>query len=40
MTTSHYDLHCHSTRSDGLLPPAELVTRAAARGVRVLALTD
>jgi len=40
MTTSHYDLHCHSTRSDGLLPPAELVSRAAARGVRVLALTD
>ncbi len=36
----HYDLHCHSTRSDGLLPPAALVERAAARGVDVLALTD
>lgn len=35
-----YDLHCHSNVSDGLLAPAELVARAAARGVRVLALTD
>ena len=34
------DLHTHSTASDGLLEPAELVTRAAAAGVRVLALTD
>ena len=34
------DLHCHSTVSDGALAPAELVRRAAARGVRVLALTD
>jgi len=35
-----FDLHCHSTRSDGLLAPAEVVRRAAARGVDVLALTD
>jgi len=35
-----YDLHCHSTVSDGLLSPADLVARAAGRGVRVLALTD
>jgi hypothetical protein len=35
-----YDLHCHSTRSDGLLEPREVVRRAAARGVDVLALTD
>src|SRR5688572_15135700 len=35
-----FDLHCHSTRSDGLLPPAALVRRAAERGVRALALTD
>lgn len=35
-----YDLHCHSTRSDGLLEPAVVVRRAAARGVQVLALTD
>lgn len=34
------DLHCHSTASDGALPPAELVARAAARGSRMLALTD
>src|SRR6185312_6120030 len=36
----HYDLHCHSTCSDGLLSPAGVVQRAAARGVDVLALTD
>ncbi|OGA37236.1 MAG: phosphatase [Betaproteobacteria bacterium RIFCSPLOWO2_12_FULL_62_13] len=35
-----FDLHCHSTRSDGLLTPAALVARAAQRGVKVLALTD
>jgi predicted metal-dependent phosphoesterase TrpH len=35
-----YDLHCHSTHSDGLLAPAEVVRRAARRGVGVLALTD
>ena len=35
-----YDLHCHSTHSDGLLSPAAVVARAAARGVDVLALTD
>jgi predicted metal-dependent phosphoesterase TrpH len=35
-----YDLHCHSTQSDGLLSPAALVRRAAERGVHVLALTD
>jgi len=35
-----FDLHAHSTRSDGLLNPAELVARAAACGVEVLALTD
>src|SRR5574340_1699878 len=34
------DLHCHSTASDGLLTPAQLVEYAAARGVEVLALTD
>jgi 3',5'-nucleoside bisphosphate phosphatase len=35
-----YDLHSHSTHSDGLLGPAEVVRRAARRGVDVLALTD
>ncbi|MDD5241865.1 MAG: PHP domain-containing protein [Sulfuricella sp.] len=34
------DLHSHSTISDGLLTPTELVGRAAAQGVNVLALTD
>jgi 3',5'-nucleoside bisphosphate phosphatase len=36
----NYDLHCHSTSSDGLLAPVDLVKRAAERGVDVLALTD
>jgi len=36
----NYDLHCHSTASDGLLAPAELVRRAAGNGVEILALTD
>ncbi len=36
----HYDLHCHSTFSDGLLTPDAVVRRAAQRGVDVLALTD
>ncbi len=35
-----YDLHCHSTASDGLLSPRELVLRAHEKGVQVLALTD
>lgn len=34
------DLHSHSTCSDGLLNPAELVERAVLRGVDMLALTD
>jgi len=34
------DLHTHSTYSDGVLTPAELVLRAVSRGVRLLALTD
>jgi predicted metal-dependent phosphoesterase TrpH len=37
---SRYDLHCHSTISDGTLTPSALVARAASRGVKVLALTD
>lgn len=39
-STSPYELHCHSTASDGTHPPAQVVAMAAARGVRVLALTD
>lgn len=38
--TFNFDLHCHSTASDGVLSPAELVRRAAANGVYALALTD
>ncbi|HYG44548.1 MAG TPA: 3',5'-nucleoside bisphosphate phosphatase [Bordetella sp.] len=34
------DLHCHSTVSDGVLPPAEVARRAHANGVDVWALTD
>lgn len=34
------DLHCHSTVSDGLLMPAEVVRRAHGNGVELLALTD
>ena len=35
-----FDLHLHSTASDGTLSPTALVERAAAAGVRTLALTD
>jgi predicted metal-dependent phosphoesterase TrpH len=38
--TTCYDLHCHSTASDGSLTPTELVARAREKGVNVLALTD
>ena len=34
------DLHAHSTRSDGVLTPAELLADVAAAGVRTFALTD
>jgi predicted metal-dependent phosphoesterase TrpH len=37
---STIDLHTHTTRSDGVLPPAELVRAATDVGVRLLALTD
>jgi predicted metal-dependent phosphoesterase TrpH len=37
---SAVDLHTHSTYSDGLLAPAELVAEAARVGLRALALTD
>jgi len=35
-----YDLHSHSTSSDGSLTPEALVARAIDKGVNVLALTD
>ena len=34
------DLHCHSTFSDGTLPPAELAARARQGGVDLWSLTD
>lgn len=37
---SNPDLHCHSSRSDGYLSPSQVVERAAAHGVDLLALTD
>lgn len=38
--TKKCDLHCHSTASDGVLTPTELVQRAHEQGVNVLALCD
>jgi predicted metal-dependent phosphoesterase TrpH len=35
-----YDLHCHSTASDGSLTPTELIQRARDNGVTCLSLTD
>jgi 3',5'-nucleoside bisphosphate phosphatase len=35
-----FDLHAHSYFSDGTLSPTALITRAKARGVDVMALTD
>jgi len=35
-----WDLHCHSSASDGELSPAALLARAAERGVTHLAITD
>jgi len=37
---STIDLHTHTLRSDGVLPPGALVRDAAAAGVRLLAITD
>ncbi len=35
-----YDLHTHSTASDGAIAPAQLIARANALGIHNLALTD
>jgi predicted metal-dependent phosphoesterase TrpH len=40
MADAHVDLHCHSTASDGTLPPAEVVRLARDSGLAGLALTD
>ena len=34
------DLHLHTTASDGQLPPADLVQRVAAAGIRTMSVTD
>jgi hypothetical protein len=38
--TNYVDLHTHSTASDGIYAPGELLRRAGEAGLRVLALTD
>ena len=40
MIIPNIDLHSHSTISDGVLTPAELVSHASEKDVQVLALTD
>lgn len=40
MNQQIYDLHCHSTASDGALTPTDVVLRAKEHGVTTLALTD
>lgn len=39
-TPAAMDLHSHTSRSDGILTPSELVLAASAVGVRLLAITD
>jgi len=39
-STRYVDLHLHSSCSDGLLPPGEVVRRAAAVGLAAIALCD
>nr|WP_304956542.1 PHP domain-containing protein [Waterburya agarophytonicola] len=34
------ELHAHTTYSDGILTPQQLVERAASAGVKALAITD
>lgn len=36
----HIDLHTHTTASDGVFSPRELIARARQRGVSVLSITD
>jgi 3',5'-nucleoside bisphosphate phosphatase len=40
MSNSSIDLHTHSTASDGIYSPTELLHRAKEIGIRILALTD
>ncbi|MSQ15911.1 MAG: PHP domain-containing protein [Dehalococcoidia bacterium] len=36
----HVDLHLHTTASDGVLTPTQLVTLAGQRGMKIIAVTD
>lgn len=38
--TPEADLHCHTTASDGLLTPRELVLLASQKGLKAVAITD
>lgn len=40
MSGQYADLHCHSTASDGTLPPAEVMRLAERSGISALSLTD
>ncbi|HEC33531.1 MAG TPA: PHP domain-containing protein, partial [Chloroflexi bacterium] len=40
MQRNRVDLHIHSTASDGVLKPSEVVHLALKRGLSVIALTD
>ncbi|MDQ0269734.1 PHP domain-containing protein [Cytobacillus purgationiresistens] len=37
---SKFDLHLHTTASDGTLTPTEIVEKAASKGLKVIAITD
>ena len=40
MATGYIDLHLHTTASDGVLTPSEIVRYAKAKGLRAIAITD
>ena len=40
MSKFEADLHCHTTASDGLLTPAEIVELAASKGMKAIGITD
>lgn len=40
MPMGHVDLHLHTTASDGVLSPSEIVRYAKARGLQAIAITD
>jgi len=34
------DLHCHTTASDGLMTPSDIIKKAAKKGIAVIAIAD